>query len=198
MAVITKIVTKFFGWFGWGESVLSGIILLYDVRIKKANFIKKKKGERSFCMSFKNQLTNDMKEAMKAKDTVRLGVVRFLLSAIKNAEIDKGQELTDEEAQKIVAKQIKQMKDAIEQFKAGDRPDLVEAEEAKIKVLEAYLPAQLSQAELEKIIDEVISQVGEVKNPGQVIGLVMKQVAGRADGKQVAQLVTAKIQNQQN
>jgi len=149
-------------------------------------------------MSFKNQLTNDMKEAMKAKDTVRLGVVRFLLSAIKNAEIDKGQELTDEEAQKIVAKQIKQMKDAIEQFKAGDRPDLVEAEEAKIKVLEAYLPAQLSQAELEKIIDEVISQVGEVKNPGQVIGLVMKQVAGRADGKQVAQLVTAKIQNQQN
>ena len=149
-------------------------------------------------MSFKNQLINDMKEAMKAKDTVRLGVVRFLLSAIKNAEIDKGQELTDEEAQKIVAKQIKQMKDAIEQFKAGDRPDLVEAEEAKIKVLEAYLPAQLSQAELEKIIDEVISQVGEVKNPGQVIGLVMKQVAGRADGKQVAQLVTAKIQNQQN
>ncbi len=146
-------------------------------------------------MSFKQDLMQDMKETMKAHDTVRLSTIRFLLSAIKNAEIDKGSELTDAEAQKIVAKQIKQMKDAIEQFKAGGREDLVAEEEGKIKILEGYLPAQMSDEELASIVEKVIADLGEVKNPGQVIGMVMKQVAGKADGTRVSQMVKGKINN---
>ncbi len=144
-------------------------------------------------MLFTQRLTQDMKAAMKAGDKERLGVIRFLLSAIKNAEIDKGAELADEEAQKIVAKQIKQINDAIEQFKAGGRDDLVQAEAAKVEILKEYLPKQLSDQELEAVVDQVLAEMGEVKNPGQVIGLVMKQVAGRADGARVARLVKQRV-----
>jgi uncharacterized protein YqeY len=144
-------------------------------------------------MSLKQTLMQDMKLAMRAHEAEKLSVVRFLLSAIKNAEIDKGSELNDEEIQKIVAKQIKQVKDAIEQFKAGNRDDLVVKEKAKIAVLQTYLPTQLSDEELAQVVEKVMGQIGEIKNPGQVIGLVMKQVAGRADGGRVSRLVAEKM-----
>ena len=144
-------------------------------------------------MLFTQRLTQDMKAAMKAGDKERLGVIRFLLSTIKNAEIDKGAELTDKEAQKIVVKQIKQINDAIEQFKAGGRDDLVQAEAAKVEILKEYLPKQLSDQELEEVVNQVLAELGEVKNLGQVIGLVMKQVDGRADGARVAQLVRQRM-----
>ena len=147
-------------------------------------------------MPFKQDLMQDMKEAMKAHDATRLSTIRFLLSAIKNAEIDKGSELTDAETQKIIAKQVKQMKDAIEQFKAGGREDLVTEEEAKIKILESYLPDQLSDEELALVVEKVIAEPGEVHNPGQVIGRVMKQVVGRADGSRVSKIVRETVNNE--
>ena len=139
-------------------------------------------------MSLKDQLLADMKTAMKARDKVTLGAIRFFLSEIKNYEIDHGPQ-DDEGIIKLASKQIKQMKDAIQEYKKGNRDDLVEAEEQKIKVLEKYLPAQLSDEELQKIVEEAVSQAGDQANMGQVIGAVRAKVGSRADGSRIAALV---------
>ena len=138
-------------------------------------------------MSLKQQLTEDMKTAMKAREAEKLGTIRFLLSAIKNAEIDAG-ELDDAGIQKVIATQVKQIKESIEEYKKGGREDLVTAEQGKLKVLSAYLPEQMSDEELKQIIQSVIDQSSD-KNMGPIIGQVMKQVAGKADGQRVSQLV---------
>jgi uncharacterized protein YqeY len=138
-------------------------------------------------MSIKQQLIQDMKEAMKARESERLGVIRFLLAEIKNAEID-GAGDDDESLQKVVASQVKKTKEAIADFTKAGRDDLVTSEQAKIKVMETYLPAQLSDEELEEVIKKVMADV-PTANQGQVIGQVMKQVGGRAEGKRVGELV---------
>jgi uncharacterized protein len=138
-------------------------------------------------MSLKTQLTEDMKTAMRAKDAFKLGVIRFLISDIRNFEIDNGEQ-DDAGVQKLVAKQVKQMKDAIAEFEKGERADLVTEEKQKIAILENYLPQQMSDEELAAIVDKVVSQAGTT-NMGQVIGLVMKEVAGQADGGRVSALV---------
>jgi len=143
-------------------------------------------------MALKQQLREEMKQAMRAHDAEKLGVIRFLLAEIKNVEIDQG-ELDDRAIQKIVAKQIKQMKDAISQFEGGGRHDLVATEKAKIAILETYLPQQLSQVELAQVVDQVIAQVGENKHLGEIIGLVMKRTAGRAEGSRVRHLVNERL-----
>ena len=141
--------------------------------------------------TIKKQLIEDMKEAMKARESVRLGVVRFLMSEIKNYEIDNGEQ-DDAGIQRLVASQVKKMKEAIEEFEKAGRSDLVEEELPKVAVLEGYLPEQMSDEELEKIVGEVMAEMGEVKNVGQVIGAVMKKVAGKADGGRVKEAVMAK------
>lgn len=143
-------------------------------------------------MSFKDQLMEEMKQAMRDKNTAKLGVVRYLMSEIKNAEIDEG-ELSDEAIEKIVSKQIKQMKDAIQDYEKAGREELVLQETEKISLLEAYLPEQMSDEELAQIVEEVVSAADE-KNMGMIIGQVMQKVKGQADGRRVSMMVKEKLQ----
>ncbi|NCN03675.1 MAG: GatB/YqeY domain-containing protein [Candidatus Pacebacteria bacterium] len=138
-------------------------------------------------MSLKDQLMEEMKNAMRAKDTVRLGVIRFLRSEIKNIEIDHGDQ-DDAGVLKIIAKQVKSMKDANSEYQKGGREDLVEENNTKIKILEEYLPQQLSNEELETIVKKIVDSAEE-KHMGKIIGSVMKEVDGKADGGRVSQLV---------
>jgi len=139
-------------------------------------------------MSLKLQITEDMKQAMRDRDSQKLGAIRFLLSEIKNFEIDNGEQ-DDAGIQNLISKQIKQMKDAISDFQKGDRADLVEAEEQKIVVIAKYLPKQLSDEEIQLIITKVVQDMGENANMGQVIGAVKSQVGNSADGGKIASLV---------
>ena len=138
-------------------------------------------------MSLKDQLMEEMKNAMRAKDTVRLGVIRFLRGEIKNIEIDHGDQ-DDAGVLKIIAKQVKSMKDANSEYQKGGREDLVEENNTKIKILEEYLPQQLSNEELETIVKKIVDSAEE-KHMGKIIGSVMKEVDGKADGGRVSQLV---------
>ncbi len=143
-------------------------------------------------MNLQAQLVDDMKQAMRAKDMVKLGVIRFLRSEIKNFEIDNGEQ-DDAGIQKVIATQVKKIKDAVEDFRKAGREDLVDAEEAKLVHMQAYLPEQLSDHELEKIVTSVLTSSDE-KNMGKLIGLVMKEVSGKADGGRVSTMVREKLQ----
>jgi len=142
-------------------------------------------------MNLKDQLVEDMKQAMRSKDTLKLGVIRFLRSEIKNFEIDKGEQ-DDEGIIKIIASQTKKMKDAVLEFKNAKRDDLVSDEEAKIVILETYLPEQMSDLELEGIVTKVISESDE-KNMGKLIGIIVKLVNGKADGGRVSAMVRQQL-----
>lgn len=145
--------------------------------------------------TIKTQLLEDMKTAMRAHETESLGIIRYLMSEIKNYEIDNGEQ-DDTGIQRLTASQIKKMRDAIEEFKTAGRDDLVQAEEAKIAVLEKYLPAQLSDEELAQTVATVIAELGADQaqaNPGQTIGAVMKKVAGQAEGQRVKAMVAQKL-----
>ena len=124
---------------------------------------------------------------MKDGDKVKLAVVRFLRSEIKNYEIDHGEQ-DDVGVEKIVAKQVKQVKESIEEYQKAGRSDLVSEEEAKLKFLEEYLPEQMSDEEIQVVIDEVLQGV-DSPQMGPVIGQVMGKVQGKADGNKVSQLV---------
>lgn len=138
-------------------------------------------------MSIKDQLIAEMKQAMKDKDKVKLGVVRFLRSEIKNFEIDNGEQ-DDAGVEKIIAKQVKQVKESIAEYQKAGREDLVEEETPKLKVLETYLPEQMADEDLQKIVDEVLATL---ENPemGPAIGQVMAKVQGKADGGRVSAMV---------
>ena len=138
-------------------------------------------------MSLSQQLVDDMKQAMRDKNKVKLSVIRYLRSGIKNYEIDHGEQ-DDAGVEKIVAKQVKQVRESIEEYQKAGRSDLVSEEEAKLKILEEYSPEQMSDEEIQAVINEVLSGI---ENPqmGPAIGLVMKKVQGRADGSKVSQLV---------
>lgn len=142
-------------------------------------------------MTLQQQLIEDMKTAMKARDTVKLSVIRFLRSEIKNYEIDHGEQ-DDQGVQKIIATQVKQTKDAITEFDKGGRQDLVDQELAKVEVLESYLPEQLTDEELQQIVSEVVAKQGG-KNMGQLMSAVMAQVQGRAAGNRVAAMVKQQL-----
>ncbi len=143
-------------------------------------------------MSLKSQLTEDMKTAMKAHDSVRLNTIRFMISEIRNFEIDNGEQ-DDASVQKLMAKQVKQMKDAMTEFAQGGRQDLVDEEMVKVKILEAYLPQQMSDEDLQAIVDRVVSSATD-KNMGMLMGQVMKEVAGQADGGRVSAMVKKALQ----
>jgi len=138
-------------------------------------------------MSLNKQIMEDMKQAMKDKNAEKLVMLRLLRSEIKNVEIDHGEQ-DDAGVQKIVAKLLKQWNDAKSDYEKGGRDDLVKEAESKIVVLESYLPEQMSDDELKKIVKEVIDQSGQTQ-VGPIIGQVMKKVAGKADGGKVSQLV---------
>ena len=146
-------------------------------------------------MSLKLRITEDMKTAMRAKDTVRLGTIRLLLAATKQKEIDERIELDDAAVSSIVEKLIKQRKDSISQFQAAGRDDLVAVEQAELVVLLAYLPEQLSAAEVEAAVVAAIAESGatSAKDMGKVMGLVKPKLAGRADMGQVSALIKARL-----
>ena len=143
-------------------------------------------------MSIKEQLTADMKEAMKSHDKDRLSVIRFVRGAIRQAEIDGGhKELSDEDVIGVISKEVKMRKDSLEEFRKGDRQDLVAQTEAEIAVLMPYLPQQLSEEEIRTFVKEAVEKSGasSQKDMGKVMGLLMPKVKGRADGKLVNSIV---------
>ena len=144
-------------------------------------------------MSLKEQLTEDMKTAMKAKEEgkQRLSVIRMVRSAIKQIEIDGKKELDDVAVLDIISKEVKMRRDSVEEFKKGAREDLVTQTEAEIAVLMAYLPEQLSEEAVRTLVQEAVTASGAVsaKEMGKVMALLMPKVRGRADGKLVNTIV---------
>lgn len=144
-------------------------------------------------MSLKEQLTEDMKTAMKAKEEgkQRLGVIRMVRGAIRQVEIDGKKELADEDIIAIISKEVKQRRDSIEEFKKGGRTDLVEQNEAEIAILMEYLPKQLTEEEVRELVKEAVAESGATtaKEMGKVMKVLMPKVKGKADGKLVNNLV---------
>jgi uncharacterized protein YqeY len=142
-------------------------------------------------MALRERLDEDLKAAMRQKDPLRLNTIRGLKSAVKYREIELMKTLDDAGILGVIASEIKRRRDAMEQYQAGGRQDLVEKEEAESRILHGYLPQQLSQAELEAKVDEVIAQVGAKgpKDMGAVMKALLPEVQGRADGKVVSELV---------
>ena len=140
-------------------------------------------------------LDSDLKQAMRNKEALKRTVLRTMLSEIRNAEINSQTTLDDEGIISVLTKQVQQRKDSVEAYEAADRQDLVEKETAEINIISVYLPEQLPQEEVEQIIENVISQSGSssLDDMGKVMGLVMPQVRGRADGKIVNAIVTKKL-----
>ena len=134
-------------------------------------------------MALKDRLTEDMKTAMRAADKERLGTVRLALAAIKQREVDERISLDDTQVLAVLEKMIKQRREAITQFQSGGRADLVAKESAEISVLQQYLPAQMSEAEIDTLIQEAIQSTGaaSVKDMGKVMALVKPKAQGRAD-----------------
>jgi len=146
-------------------------------------------------MSLKARISDDMKSAMRAKETVRLGALRLLLAAVKQKEVDERTELDDAAISTIVEKLIKQRKDSISQFQAAGRTDLVAAEQEELSVLQAYLPEQLSGAEVEAAVIAAIAESGatSARDMGKVMGLLKPRLAGRADMAQVSSLIKSRL-----
>ncbi|MEJ2128911.1 MAG: GatB/YqeY domain-containing protein [Woeseiaceae bacterium] len=146
-------------------------------------------------MSLKGQITEDMKSAMKAGEKDRLKVVRLIMAAIKQVEVDTRTELDDAGVLGVLDKMVKQRRDSVEQFEKGGRNDLADIEKAEIAVLETYLPEQLSDAELDALIEEAIGATGaeSIRDMGKVMGQIKGKAAGRADMGAVGAKVKARL-----
>lgn len=143
----------------------------------------------------RDKIGEDMREAMKARDASRVSTLRMLMTAVKNAEIDRGHALDDDEVIEVASKEAKRRKESIEAFKGGGRDDLAAKEAAELVVLEAYLPAGLSEDELARLVDETIAETGasEPKQMGEVMKVLMPKVRGRADGAAVSAMVKQRL-----
>jgi uncharacterized protein YqeY len=146
-------------------------------------------------MSLKNQITEDMKNAMRAKDSVRLGTIRLLLAAIKQKEIDERVVLDDVSTLVIVDKLIKQRKDAVAAFLQGQRQDLIERETAEIQVLQAYLPQRLSVSEVQTQVQAIVRELGAtgLSDMGRVMAAAKAKLAGQAEMALISAAVKAEL-----
>ena len=146
-------------------------------------------------MPLKAQVTEDMKDAMRAKDAARLSTIRMLLAAIKQREVDERRELSDADVVAVVDKMIKQRRDSIAQFEAGNRADLASAEKAEIDVLSAYMPKPLTDAEIDAMIAETIQRTGAAgaAGMGKVMADLKPKLAGKADLSAVSAKVKARL-----
>lgn len=146
-------------------------------------------------MSLKERVQSDMKSAMKAGEKDRLRVIRMVLAAIKQHEVDQRTELDDVAVLAVLNKMVKQRRDSVTQFQKGNRKDLADIEEAEIVVLETYLPEQMDDAELDALIDEAISATGasDMRDMGKVMGIVKQKAEGRADMGAVSARVKARL-----
>ena len=148
-------------------------------------------------MEIREKLTQDMKNSMREKDTVRLETIRFLQSAIKNREIElRPQPITSDEVMGVIRKLVKQRKESIDQYKAGNRMDLADKESAELKILESYLPAQLSREAVEALVDSAIQEIQakSIKDMGQVMKLAVAKSQGQADNKMLSEVIKSKLQ----
>lgn len=146
-------------------------------------------------MSLKQQITEDMKTAMRAKDTARLGAIRLLLAAMKQREVDERIELSDADVVAIIEKMIKQRRESISQFEAAKRQELADIEKFEVAVLQTYMPQPMSESEVLAAVADAIASSG-AKSPqemGKVIALLKPQLAGRADMGKVSALVKARL-----
>jgi uncharacterized protein len=147
-------------------------------------------------MEIREQILADIKSAMIAKETVKLNTLRFLQSAIKNKEIDSRPDpITAEDVMGVIKKLVKQRKESIDQFTTAGRMDLADQESAELKVLEAYMPAQMSKEDVEKIVIETIASTGATtaKDMGTVMKAVMAKTAGSADSKMISEIIKSKL-----
>ncbi|HWK73408.1 MAG TPA: GatB/YqeY domain-containing protein [Povalibacter sp.] len=146
-------------------------------------------------MSLKERITEDMKAAMRAKDTERLGTIRMITAAIKQREVDERISLDDSQVLAVLEKMIKMRKESVAQFLSGGREDLVAKENKEIELLQAYMPAQLSDAELDALIADAIARCGatSIKEMGKAMALVKQSAQGRADMAQVSAKLKAKL-----
>lgn len=149
-------------------------------------------------MPLKDRITDDMKDAMRAKAASRLSTIRLLLAAIKQREVDERKTLTDADVVTVIDRMIKQRKDSIVQFDAGNRPDLANAERAEIAILEAYLPQRMSDAEIDAAVERAIidARAAGASGPalmGKVMAALKPQLSGRADMAQVSAKVKARL-----
>jgi uncharacterized protein len=146
-------------------------------------------------MALKERITEDMKSAMRAGEKERLGTIRMILAAIKQREVDERITLDDGQVLAVVEKMIKQRKEAISQFESGGRADLVAKETAEIGLLQGYLPAQMSDAEIDAVIAEAIAATGaaSIKDMGKVMGLVKAKAQGRADMGAISARIKQKL-----
>lgn len=144
-------------------------------------------------MDINGKINEEMVVAAKAKDKVKLSAVRMLKTALHNKEIDLKRPLDETEAMQVMAGLVKQRKDSIEQFAKGGRPDLVEKEEAELKVIQSFMPEQMSDTEVEALIKKAIAEVGatSIKDMGKVMKIIMPQITGKADGKAAGEKVKA-------
>ncbi|MCC6377359.1 MAG: GatB/YqeY domain-containing protein [Burkholderiales bacterium] len=146
-------------------------------------------------MTLKNRIQDDMKDAMRAKDAARLSTIRLLLAAIKQREVDERKETADADVLSIVDRMMKQRKDSIAQFEAGRREDLAAVERAEIAVLQTYLPAQATDAEIDAMIAEAVAATGAAgpAGIGKVMAILKPKLAGRADLASVSARVKARL-----
>ena len=147
-------------------------------------------------MSIAEQIDKDYIRAYKTKDQVRLGTLRLLKTAAKNRQVELMRPLEDNDYMDVLLREIKQRQDSIEQYTAAGRTDLAEKESAEASVLQAYLPAQLSEAELAEVVERTVAPLldGGMKNMGKAISAIMAEYKGRVDGKAVSAAVKARLQ----
>ena len=146
-------------------------------------------------MSLKIQITDDMKSAMRSKDSTRLGAIRLILAAIKQKEVDERIELVDADVISIIDKMLKQRRDSIEAFNKADRKDLVEKEEFELKVLQGYMPEQLTEQEVDKIISNAIESTGanSMKDMGSIMNILKPELSGKTNMADVSQKIKLKL-----
>jgi hypothetical protein len=146
-------------------------------------------------MSLSQQLSEAMKEAMRAKDSLRLNTIRQIRTSVKNKEIDERRELDDQEIIGVISTLVKQRKESAQLYREGGRPDLAEKEEQEMAVLQEFLPAQLGEEEIRSIIEEAVTETGaaSMKDMGKVMKVVTGRTLGRADGRLVSELVKVRL-----
>ena len=142
-------------------------------------------------MTLAEQIRSELTESMKARDTARTSTLRLLQSSFKNEQIEKGRELSDEEALAVIRRAVKQRLDSIEQYTRGNRPELAAKESAELELLSRYLPQQMGDADAERVVREAIASVGaeSKKDTGKVMKEVMSRHKGAMDGKRIQELV---------
>lgn len=146
-------------------------------------------------MTLKAQISEDMKSAMRAKETERLGTIRLLLAAIKQREVDERIELTDADVISVIEKMLKQRRDSITAYESAKRDDLADVEKAEVVVLQTYLPKQLTEDEVKTLLEQVVTDTGaaSMKDMGKVMAAIKPLVAGKADMGKISGLIKARL-----